>query len=103
MEKELINLLCKLSAQHYLPILAHHRVTTEALRHMNSSDLKKVCLQHHYEHIPVSSHFDMSYCLFQLQLYSSATGSHVVVSLKTPKSQIQYVSLELVETRDANN
>uniref|UniRef100_A0A8C4F0P3 RING-type domain-containing protein n=1 Tax=Dicentrarchus labrax TaxID=13489 RepID=A0A8C4F0P3_DICLA len=45
-EKELVNLLCKLSAQHYLPILAHHRVTTEALRHMNSSDLKKVCLQH---------------------------------------------------------
>uniref|UniRef100_A0A669EDY8 Leucine rich repeat and sterile alpha motif containing 1 n=1 Tax=Oreochromis niloticus TaxID=8128 RepID=A0A669EDY8_ORENI len=44
-EKELVNLLCKLSAQHYLPILAHHRVTTEALRHMSSSDLKKVRLQ----------------------------------------------------------
>ncbi|XP_070706845.1 E3 ubiquitin-protein ligase LRSAM1 [Pempheris klunzingeri] len=41
-EKELVNLLCKLSAQHYLPILAHHRVTTEALRHMNPSDLKKL-------------------------------------------------------------
>ncbi|XP_070780517.1 E3 ubiquitin-protein ligase LRSAM1 isoform X2 [Enoplosus armatus] len=41
-EKELVNLLCKLSGQHYLPILAHHRVTTEALRHMNSSDLKKL-------------------------------------------------------------
>ncbi|XP_077441953.1 E3 ubiquitin-protein ligase LRSAM1 isoform X2 [Vanacampus margaritifer] len=41
-EKELVNLLCKLSAQHYLPIMAHHRVTTEALRHMNSSDLKKL-------------------------------------------------------------
>ncbi|KAF1377178.1 hypothetical protein PFLUV_G00197900 [Perca fluviatilis] len=41
-EKELVNLLCKLSAQHYLPILAHHRVTTKALRHMNSSDLKKL-------------------------------------------------------------
>ncbi|XP_036972970.1 E3 ubiquitin-protein ligase LRSAM1 isoform X2 [Acanthopagrus latus] len=41
-EKELVNLLCKLSAQHYLPILAHHRVTTEALRHMNASDLKKL-------------------------------------------------------------
>nr|XP_040053571.1 E3 ubiquitin-protein ligase LRSAM1 isoform X1 [Gasterosteus aculeatus aculeatus]XP_040053572.1 E3 ubiquitin-protein ligase LRSAM1 isoform X1 [Gasterosteus aculeatus aculeatus]XP_040053573.1 E3 ubiquitin-protein ligase LRSAM1 isoform X1 [Gasterosteus aculeatus aculeatus] len=41
-EKELINLICKLSAQHYLPILAHHRVTTEALRHMTSSDLKKI-------------------------------------------------------------
>ncbi|XP_044029149.1 E3 ubiquitin-protein ligase LRSAM1 [Siniperca chuatsi] len=42
MEKELVNLLCKLSAQHYLPVLAHHRVTTEALCHMNSSDLKKL-------------------------------------------------------------
>lgn len=42
MEKELVNLLCKLSAQHYLPILAHHRVTSKALRHMNISDLKKV-------------------------------------------------------------
>ncbi|XP_053727184.1 E3 ubiquitin-protein ligase LRSAM1 [Synchiropus splendidus] len=41
-EKELVNLLCKLSAQHYLPVLAHHRVTVEALRHMNSSDLKKL-------------------------------------------------------------
>uniref|UniRef100_A0A3Q3G996 Leucine rich repeat and sterile alpha motif containing 1 n=1 Tax=Labrus bergylta TaxID=56723 RepID=A0A3Q3G996_9LABR len=41
-EKELVNLLCRLSAQHYLPILAHHRVTTEELRYMNSSDLKKV-------------------------------------------------------------
>lgn len=43
-EKELVNLLCRLSAQHYLPVLAHHRVTIEALRHMNSSDLKKVRL-----------------------------------------------------------
>ncbi|XP_054468362.1 E3 ubiquitin-protein ligase LRSAM1 isoform X2 [Anoplopoma fimbria] len=41
-EKELVNLMCKLSAQHYLPILAHHRVTTEAIRHMTSSDLKKI-------------------------------------------------------------
>uniref|UniRef100_A0A667XC69 Leucine rich repeat and sterile alpha motif containing 1 n=1 Tax=Myripristis murdjan TaxID=586833 RepID=A0A667XC69_9TELE len=43
-EKELVNLLCKLSAQHYLPILAHHRVTSEALRHMTASDLNKVSL-----------------------------------------------------------
>ncbi|XP_067339765.1 E3 ubiquitin-protein ligase LRSAM1 isoform X2 [Channa argus] len=41
-EKELVNLLCKLSAQHYLPILAHNRVTAEALRHMSASDLKKL-------------------------------------------------------------
>ncbi|KAM4635484.1 E3 ubiquitin-protein ligase LRSAM1 isoform 1-T2 [Polymixia lowei] len=42
LEEVLVNLLCKLSAQHYMPILAHHRVTTEALRHMNASDLKKI-------------------------------------------------------------
>uniref|UniRef100_A0A8C3AP31 Leucine-rich repeat and death domain-containing protein 1 n=1 Tax=Cyclopterus lumpus TaxID=8103 RepID=A0A8C3AP31_CYCLU len=42
LEKELVNLICKLSAQHYLPILAHHRLTTEALYHMTSSDLKKI-------------------------------------------------------------
>ncbi|XP_076019941.1 E3 ubiquitin-protein ligase LRSAM1 [Genypterus blacodes] len=42
LEKELVDLLYKLSAQHYLPILAHHRITAEALRHMNSSDLKKI-------------------------------------------------------------
>uniref|UniRef100_A0A4W6DGB2 Leucine rich repeat and sterile alpha motif containing 1 n=1 Tax=Lates calcarifer TaxID=8187 RepID=A0A4W6DGB2_LATCA len=53
-DKELVNLLCKLSGQHYLPILAHHRVTIEALRHMNSSDLKKVCLHPHYFNIGVS-------------------------------------------------
>uniref|UniRef100_A0A8C3APQ7 Leucine rich repeat and sterile alpha motif containing 1 n=1 Tax=Cyclopterus lumpus TaxID=8103 RepID=A0A8C3APQ7_CYCLU len=45
LEKELVNLICKLSAQHYLPILAHHRLTTEALYHMTSSDLKKVVPQ----------------------------------------------------------
>lgn len=47
-EDELVNMLCNLSAQHYLPILAHHKVTTETLRHMRSSDLKKVCVQHHW-------------------------------------------------------
>lgn len=62
-EKELVNLLCRLSAQHYLPILAHHRVTTEALCHMNSSDLKKVCVHYllitymYYIHITIRSHF----------------------------------------------
>ncbi|XP_068429733.1 E3 ubiquitin-protein ligase LRSAM1 isoform X2 [Clinocottus analis] len=42
LEKELVNLICKLSAHPYLPILAHHRVTTEALYHMSPSDLKKI-------------------------------------------------------------
>lgn len=48
MEKELVNLLCKLGAQHYLPIVAHHRVTSEQLCHMSATDLKKVRLQHSY-------------------------------------------------------
>uniref|UniRef100_A0A665V962 Leucine rich repeat and sterile alpha motif containing 1 n=1 Tax=Echeneis naucrates TaxID=173247 RepID=A0A665V962_ECHNA len=43
-EGDLVSLLSKLSAQHYLPILAHHRVTAEALRYMSSSDLRKVHL-----------------------------------------------------------
>uniref|UniRef100_A0A8C6WMG9 Leucine rich repeat and sterile alpha motif containing 1 n=1 Tax=Neogobius melanostomus TaxID=47308 RepID=A0A8C6WMG9_9GOBI len=42
MEKELVNLLCRLSAQHYLPILAHHRITTKELRQMSLADLKKL-------------------------------------------------------------
>uniref|UniRef100_A0A673K953 E3 ubiquitin-protein ligase LRSAM1-like n=1 Tax=Sinocyclocheilus rhinocerous TaxID=307959 RepID=A0A673K953_9TELE len=42
---DLGNLLCKLSAQHYLPVIAHHRITAEALRHMTTKDLRKVC--HH--------------------------------------------------------
>lgn len=42
LEKELVNLLCKLSAQHYMPVLAHHRVTIKALLNMNASDLNKL-------------------------------------------------------------
>uniref|UniRef100_A0A673YAD8 Leucine rich repeat and sterile alpha motif containing 1 n=1 Tax=Salmo trutta TaxID=8032 RepID=A0A673YAD8_SALTR len=41
-ESDLVSLLCKLSAQHYLPIMAHHRVTSEALRHMTTKDLRKL-------------------------------------------------------------
>uniref|UniRef100_A0A3P8VQN4 Leucine rich repeat and sterile alpha motif containing 1 n=1 Tax=Cynoglossus semilaevis TaxID=244447 RepID=A0A3P8VQN4_CYNSE len=41
-EKELVNLLYKLSAQHYLPLVAHHRITAEVLRQMSSADLKKI-------------------------------------------------------------
>ncbi|XP_059404128.1 E3 ubiquitin-protein ligase LRSAM1-like isoform X2 [Carassius carassius] len=39
---DLGNLLCKLSAQHYLPVIAHHRITAEALRHMTTKDLRKL-------------------------------------------------------------
>lgn len=41
-EKELVNLLCRMSAQHYLPILAHHRITRMELRQMTAADLKKL-------------------------------------------------------------
>ncbi|XP_051981320.1 E3 ubiquitin-protein ligase LRSAM1-like isoform X1 [Xyrauchen texanus] len=41
-DREIGNLLCKLSAQHYLPVIAHHRITAEALRHMTSKDLSKL-------------------------------------------------------------
>ncbi|XP_053473763.1 E3 ubiquitin-protein ligase LRSAM1 [Ictalurus furcatus] len=41
-DKDLVNLLYKLSAQHYLPVIAHHRITAEALRHMTTKDLGKL-------------------------------------------------------------
>ncbi|XP_062844283.1 E3 ubiquitin-protein ligase LRSAM1 isoform X2 [Trichomycterus rosablanca] len=41
-DKDLVNLLYKLSAQHYLPIIAHHRITPEALRHMTNKELSKL-------------------------------------------------------------
>ncbi|MBN3323901.1 LRSM1 ligase, partial [Atractosteus spatula] len=41
-EQDLVDLLCKLSAQQYLPLLAHHRVTAEMLRHMTPADLQKM-------------------------------------------------------------
>lgn len=42
LEKELVNLMCRLSAQHYLPILAHHHISSETLRLMTAADLKKL-------------------------------------------------------------
>ncbi|KAJ8386712.1 hypothetical protein AAFF_G00166610 [Aldrovandia affinis] len=41
-EQELVSVLCKLSGQHYLPVIAHHRITSEALRHMTPADLSKL-------------------------------------------------------------
>uniref|UniRef100_A0A3B3R014 Leucine rich repeat and sterile alpha motif containing 1 n=1 Tax=Paramormyrops kingsleyae TaxID=1676925 RepID=A0A3B3R014_9TELE len=41
-EQGLVSLLCKLSAEHYLPVIAHHRLTAEALRHMTTADLAKL-------------------------------------------------------------
>ncbi|KAJ8286528.1 hypothetical protein GJAV_G00040180 [Gymnothorax javanicus] len=41
-DRDLVSLLSKLSAQHYLPVIAHHRITSEALRHMTAADLNKL-------------------------------------------------------------
>lgn len=41
-EPELVSLLSKLSAEHYLPILAHHRINALALQHMGTRDLSKI-------------------------------------------------------------
>ncbi|MGH0170378.1 UNVERIFIED_CONTAM: hypothetical protein FKN15_074050 [Acipenser sinensis] len=42
LQQGLVDLLAGLSAQHYLPILAHHRVSTETLRGLSAADLKQV-------------------------------------------------------------
>ncbi|XP_007475093.1 E3 ubiquitin-protein ligase LRSAM1 isoform X4 [Monodelphis domestica] len=42
LEQQLVTLLVELSAEHYLPIFAHHRVSLDMLSHMNPSDLAKM-------------------------------------------------------------
>ncbi|MGH0158484.1 UNVERIFIED_CONTAM: hypothetical protein FKN15_058126 [Acipenser sinensis] len=42
LQQGLVDLLAGLSAQHYLPILAHHRVSTETLRGLSAADLKQM-------------------------------------------------------------
>jgi E3 ubiquitin-protein ligase LRSAM1 len=42
MERQLVALLVELSADHYLPIFAHHRISLDMLRHMSPEDLAKV-------------------------------------------------------------
>ncbi|XP_041098608.1 E3 ubiquitin-protein ligase LRSAM1 isoform X2 [Polyodon spathula] len=42
LQQGLVDLLVGLSAQHYLPILAHHRVSTETLRGLSAADLKQM-------------------------------------------------------------
>ncbi|XP_066569283.1 E3 ubiquitin-protein ligase LRSAM1 [Amia ocellicauda] len=41
-DRALVDLLCRLSAQHCLPLLAHHRITAETLRNMSPADLQKI-------------------------------------------------------------
>uniref|UniRef100_A0A8C0X8I1 E3 ubiquitin-protein ligase LRSAM1 n=1 Tax=Castor canadensis TaxID=51338 RepID=A0A8C0X8I1_CASCN len=42
MERQLVALLVELSADHYLPIFAHHRISLDMLRHMSPEDLAKL-------------------------------------------------------------
>lgn len=42
LEQQLVNLLLELSADQYVPIFAHHRISLEMLGTMSASDLEKV-------------------------------------------------------------
>ncbi|XP_043839066.1 E3 ubiquitin-protein ligase LRSAM1 isoform X3 [Dromiciops gliroides] len=42
LEQQLVTLLVELSAEHYLPIFAHHRVSLDMLSHMTPGDLAKM-------------------------------------------------------------
>lgn len=42
MERQLVALLAELSAEHYLPIFAHHRISLDMLSQMSPGDLAKV-------------------------------------------------------------
>ncbi|XP_059571442.1 E3 ubiquitin-protein ligase LRSAM1 isoform X1 [Alligator mississippiensis] len=42
MERQLVNLLIELSAEQYMPIFAHHRISLEMLSTMTTSDLEKI-------------------------------------------------------------
>ncbi|XP_008823250.1 E3 ubiquitin-protein ligase LRSAM1 [Nannospalax galili] len=42
MERQLVALLVELSAEHYLPIFAHHRISLDMLNRMSPGDLAKV-------------------------------------------------------------
>uniref|UniRef100_H3CP31 Leucine rich repeat and sterile alpha motif containing 1 n=1 Tax=Tetraodon nigroviridis TaxID=99883 RepID=H3CP31_TETNG len=93
-ENELVNMLCKLSAQHYLPVLAHHKVTTETLRHMRSSDLKKIGINEIGVQKAASSKNDeaasvpMASPPLAPPLLPSATVSHAPSSPVTPGTPV---------------
>ncbi|KAM6372469.1 E3 ubiquitin-protein ligase LRSAM1 isoform 1-T2 [Pluvialis apricaria] len=42
LERQLLNLLIELSAEQYLPVFAHHRISLQALSTMTASDLEKL-------------------------------------------------------------
>ncbi|XP_010569361.1 PREDICTED: E3 ubiquitin-protein ligase LRSAM1 isoform X2 [Haliaeetus leucocephalus] len=43
LEQQLVNLLIELSAEQYVPVFAHHRISLQALSTMTASDLEKSC------------------------------------------------------------
>ncbi|NXX10857.1 LRSM1 ligase, partial [Podargus strigoides] len=42
LERQLVNLLIELSAEQYVPVFAHHRISLQALSSMTTSDLEKI-------------------------------------------------------------
>ncbi|XP_074464377.1 E3 ubiquitin-protein ligase LRSAM1 isoform X4 [Larus michahellis] len=42
LERQLVNLLIELSAERYMPVFAHHRISLQALSTMTASDLEKI-------------------------------------------------------------
>ncbi|XP_075572505.1 E3 ubiquitin-protein ligase LRSAM1 isoform X3 [Pelecanus crispus] len=42
LERQLVNLLIELSAEQYVPVFAHHRISLQALSTMTASDLEKI-------------------------------------------------------------
>ncbi|XP_059684703.1 E3 ubiquitin-protein ligase LRSAM1 isoform X1 [Gavia stellata] len=42
LERQLVNLLIELSAEQYVPVFAHHRISLQALGTMTASDLEKI-------------------------------------------------------------
>ncbi|KAM9594646.1 E3 ubiquitin-protein ligase LRSAM1 isoform 2-T6 [Morphnus guianensis] len=42
LEQQLVNLLIELSAEQYVPVFAHHRISLQALSTMTASDLEKI-------------------------------------------------------------
>lgn len=83
-EKELVNLLCRLSAQHYLPVLARHRITTKTLQHMMSSDLKKVCLGTCSPQVSVGT------------MFSASKGPHFTMMCSNTAGILKLITLHLI-------
>jgi len=55
LERQLVNLLIELSAEQYVPVFAHHRVSLQALSTMTASDLEKVRDSRYADRAPAPS------------------------------------------------